>query len=258
MSGSGHDSPRQAGPQLGGDEQLAAEYAMGLLEGEALLATRGRMAREPAFAGRVARWEQRLAPMLDDVGAAAPSDELWDRIAREVEDESERVSPVVAMQRRVVLWQRIAAGSAVAAITALALLFVPLGPSSGPTPGETPAPMAASQPPLVASIPIADTPLRIGVTYLPDRAELLVAADGLAADGVHDHELWLVPPGEGARVRSLGVVAPGAQKRVSLDAQIAQSMQQGAQILLSQEPIGGAPDKSAPGPVVAQGTLQKI
>jgi len=34
-------------------------------------------------------------------------------------------------------------------------------------------------------------------------------------------------------------------------------MRQGAQILLSQEPLGGAPDKSAPGPVVAQGTLAK-
>ena len=157
---------------------------------------------------------------------------------------------MVLLQRRVAVWQRIAAGSAVAAVAAVALLFVPLGNTPAPDP-------ATDAPPLVASIPIADTPLRIGVTFLPEREELLVAADGLTADGVHDHELWLMPPGEGAQPQSLGVVAPGTQERVSLDPSLAGAMRQGAQILLSQEPLGGAPDKSAPGPVVAQGTLAK-
>ena len=258
MSASDHTDPRQPGPPIDGDEQLAAEYAMGLLEGEQLLEIRGRLAREPAFAGRVARWEQRLAPMLDDAGTAAPSDDLWDRIAHEVEEESEQVSPVVAMQRRVVLWQRIAAGSAVAAIAALTLLFVPLGPANEPVTGEAPSSIAASQPPLVASIPIADTPLRIGVTYLPDRAELLVAADGLTADGIHDHELWLVPPGEGARVQSLGVVAPGEHRRFALDPALAAMIEDGSQMVLTREPLGGKPPDEPAGPVVAEGSFAEI
>lgn len=245
MSTPGHDTP-----ELSGDELLAAEYAMGLLEGEDLLAVRGRMAREPAFAGLVAQWETRLAPLLDEPAHAAPSPEVWSRIADELEERDEAPSPVVLLQRRVAVWQRIAAGSAVAAVAAVALLFV--------APGNTPAPVSAPDaPPLVASIPIADTPLRIGLTFLPEREELLVAADGLTADGVHDHELWLMPPGEGAQPQSLGVIAPGTQERVSLDPALAGAMREGAQILLSQEPLGGAPDKSAPGPVVAQGTLAK-
>jgi len=138
-------------------------------------------------------------------------------------------------------------------VAALALLFVPAGNDGAVAPAPAPG-----TPPLVASIPITDTPLRVGLTFLPDRDELLVAADGLTADGVHDHELWLLPPGEGAQVRSLGLVAPGTQKRVALDDDLARAMKQGAQILLSQEPIGGAPDKSAPGPVVAQGTLNTV
>ena len=252
MSADDLNGPEMTGPELEGDERLAAEYAMGLLEGEELLAARGRMANEPAFAGLVSRWEQHLMPLLDDVADAAPSPEVWDRIASELAEAAEKDSPVVILQRRVTLWQRIAAGSAVAAVAALALLFVPVANTVDDRP--TPAPDA---PPLVASIPIADTPLRIGVTFLPERDDMLVAADGLTADGVHDHELWLVPPGEGAQVQSLGVVAPGMQKRVHLDAELARSMRDGAQILLSQEPLGGAPDKSAPGPVVAEGTLQK-
>jgi|TARA_R100000049_G_C1952178_1_gene100915 anti-sigma-K factor RskA len=242
-------TPEHDMPELSGDELLAAEYAMGLLEGEDLLAVRGRMASEPAFAALVARWEARLVPLLDEPARASPASEVWGRIAAELTQESEAPSPVVLLQRRIAVWQRIAAGSAVAAVAAIALLFVPSG--------DTPAP-APDTPPLVASIPIADTPLRIGVTFLPERDELLVAASGLTADGVHDHELWLMPPGEGAQPQSLGVIAPGTQERVSLDPELARSMRQGAQILLSQEPLGGAPDKSAPGPVVAQGTLATI
>ncbi len=241
------------GPELTGDDRLAAEYAMGLLEGEELLATRGRMAREPQFAALVGTWEQQLMPLLDDIAGAEPSPEVWDRIAGELGQVAEQESPVIALQRRVAVWQRVAAGSAVAAVAAIAMLFVP----AGQTPGPAPAPRNDA-PPMVASIPIADTPLRVGLTYLPDRDELLVAADGLTADGVHDHELWLMPPGEGAAPQSLGLVAPGRQTRVTLDDDLARSMRDGAQILLSVEPIGGAPDKSAPGPVVAQGTLQTI
>lgn len=245
MSTPGHDMP-----ELSGDELLAAEYAMGLLEGEDLLALRGRMAREPAFAGLVAQWETRLAPLLDEPTRTAPSPEVWSRIAGELEERDEAPSPVILLQRRVAVWQRIAAGSAVAAVAAVALLFVP----AGNTPAPAPSP---DTPPMVASIPIADTQLRVGLTFLPERDELLVAANGLTADGVHDHELWLMPPGEGAQPQSLGVVAPGTLERVSLDPALAGAMREGAQILLSREPLGGAPDKSSPGPVVAQGTLTK-
>ena len=145
MSADDLNGPEMTGPELEGDERLAAEYAMGLLEGEELLTARGRMANEPAFAGLVARWEQHLMPLLDDVADAAPSPEVWDRIASELAETAEKDSPVVILQRRVTLWQRIAAGSAVAAVAALALLFVPVAN----TVDDRPAP-APDAPPLVA------------------------------------------------------------------------------------------------------------
>ena len=244
MNTPGHDMP-----ELSGDELLAAEYAMGLLEGEDLLAVRGRMAREPAFAGLVAQWETRLAPLLDEPARTAPSPEVWSRIEGELEERDEAPSPVVLLQRRVAVWQRIAAGSAVAAVAAVALLFVPAG--------NTPAP-APDAPPLVASIPIADTPLRIGVTFLPERDELLVAASGLTADGIHDHELWLVPESDGAEALSLGLIAPGEERRVPLDPALAKLIHDGSQMVLTREPLGGKPAAEPAGPVVAQGAFQAI
>ncbi|MCL4673829.1 MAG: anti-sigma factor [Sphingomonadaceae bacterium] len=226
-------------------DQLAAEYALGLLEGEDLLAARGRMANEPDFAAQVAFWESRLAPLLDEIGGAVPDEALWQRIAAEIE--TAPGGEVVSLQARLRFWQRAAAGAAMAAVGSVALLV--LQPAPGPAEPALPGP-------LVASIPIGDTPLRLGVTYLPDRQEMLISASGLTADGVHDHELWLVPPqGE---LRSLGVVRPGREASMALDPDLADLIQDGAQMVLTREPLGGKPVGQAAGPVVAQGAFRTV
>lgn len=229
--------------ELAGDDLLAAEYALGLLEGEDLVMARARLAREPAFAGQVAFWERRLAPLLDELDGAEPSAELLERVKAEIEN-----SPggeIVALQQRLRFWQRAAGVGGIAAVAALALVVL----QPGPTPVDPVSPAA----PLVASIPIADTPLRLGVTYLPEREELLVSASGLAPDGVHDHELWLVPP-EG-ELRSLGVVVPGEERRVALSPEVAAMIGDGSQMVLTREPLGGKPADQDAGPVVAEGAF---
>jgi anti-sigma-K factor RskA len=227
-------------------DQLAAEYALGLLEGEDLLAARGRMANEPEFAAAVAFWEGRLAPLLDEIGGAVPDEALWARIAAEIE--TVPGGEVVTLRARIRFWQRAAAGAAMAAVGSVALLVL--------QPGPAPTTPATTQGPLVASIPIGDTPLRLGVTYLPDRKEMLVSASGLTADGVHDHELWLVPPqGE---LRSLGVVVPGREASMVLDAEVAALIHDGAQMVLTREPLGGKKAGQSAGPVVAEGAFQTI
>lgn len=231
-------------------DQLAAEYALGLLEGEDLLAARGRMAGEPEFAAAVAFWESRLAPLLDEIGGAVPDEALWARIAAEIDADTgaKVVSLADSLATRLRFWQRAAAGAAMAATGAVALLVLQPGanaPSSTTMPG-----------PLVASIPIGDTPLRLGVTYLPDRQEMLISASGLSADGVHDHELWLVPPDGDAQ--SLGVVAPGEERRMVLDQALAKALADGSNLVLTREPLGGKPADRAAGPVVAAGKLSLI
>lgn len=223
------------------DDILAGEYALGLLEGEELVMARARLAREPEFASQVAFWERRFAPMLDEVGAAAPGPDLLQRI---LDETGKPGGEVVALQQRLRFWQRAAGGAGIAALGAIALVL--LQPA-------TVGPAAPPDAPLVASIPIADTPLRLGVTYLPEREELLVSASGLAPDGVHDHELWLVPP-EG-ELRSLGVVVPGEERRVALDGDVAALIADGSQMVLTREPLGGKPAGQDAGPVVAEGAF---
>ncbi|MFZ1742611.1 MAG: anti-sigma factor [Pontixanthobacter sp.] len=226
-------------------ERLAAEHALRLLEGDELLQARGLMANDPAFARAVAEWEQRLSPLHDTLADVAPDPELWSRIETMLAGE-QPAAEIVTLQRRVRQWQFASLASAAAAI-ALAFFAVP---------GlQSPADKPENDAPLMANIPIADTPLRIAVTYLPDKSEMLVSASGLSADGVHDHELWLVVPGGAAQ--SLGVVVPGKERRVALDKALAARIHAGSQMLLTREPLGGAPKDASAGPVVAEGEFLK-
>ncbi len=239
--------------ELSGDELMAAELALGLLEGEALLAARGRMARDADFAGLVAHWDLRLAPLLDEVAPLEPSPGLWQAIDAQISAREATPSGdnVVQLRDQLTRWKWATGLSSAAA--AVALAWLALGPAGAP--GPAPAPTAAA--PLVASIPIADTPLRLGVTYLPASGEMLVSASGLSADGVHDHELWLVP-GDGGALQSLGVVVPGEERRVPLPAAVTRNMANGVQLLLTREPLGGKPAGKDAGPVVAEGNLRLI
>ena len=230
------------------DDILAAEYAVGLLEGEELLAARARLAGDAGFAEAVGWWEQRLAPLLDEVGGAAPSADLLSRIESEIAGAGDGPS-VVQLERKLTLW-RWTAGAAVAASAAL-MVFTIL-----PSQGVAPPVDRTAQAPLVSSIPIADTDLRLAVTYLPDRGEMLVSASGLAADGVHDHELWLVP--DEGELRSLGVVRPGEEMRVALDPALADMIGDGSRMVLTREPIGGKPEGQDAGPVVAEGQFSAV
>lgn len=234
------------------DDRLAAEFAIGLLDGQDLLDARGRRANDPAFAQAVEWWEARLAPLLDMVPAVVPPEDLLARISAAMADVPDAGGEVVRLRQRVRFWQRGAAAGAIAASAALAALV--LTPQTR-TPADAPARVAAA--PLVASIPIGDTALRLGVTYLPDRRELLVSASGLTADGVHDHELWLVPD-DGGTLRSLGVVQPGSERRVPLDAETAALIHDGSAMVLTREPLGGKPPAAAAGPVVAEGSFDKV
>lgn len=262
MTDTPDQKPELTPPELTQDERervLAAEFSLGLLEGEELLAARGRMASDPDFAWRREWWDDWFVPLCDDVAGAEPSAHVWDAIAAQVQPNTGTgaadVSNVVLldMERRVRRWQWTAGLTSAAAAVALALFA--FTPGADPIPDTAPQ-MAAAQTPLMASIPVGDT-LRLGVTFLPDSDEMLVSAAGFTADGVHDHELWLVPA-DGGALQSLGVVVPGEERRVALAQEVVTNMGDGVELLLTREPIGGKPEGVDAGPVVAQGALGAV
>lgn len=247
------------------DPMIAAEWALGLLEGEELLAARGKYATDPDFAWRKEWWDDWFAPLTDAIPGAEPGAQVWDGIAARIAAQQATMTPtvdaaastnVIALETRVRRWQWVAGLTSAAAAIALALLVFAPGNAPVDAPGTAPVQMAAAAP-LVATVPIGDTGLRLDVTYIPESEQMLVAAIGLTADGVHDHELWLVPA-DGGTPQSLGVVAPGEVRSMALPAAITAKLGDGASLVLTREPIGGKPNGVDAGPVVAEGAFTRV
>jgi anti-sigma-K factor RskA len=244
------------------DAMIAAEWALGLLEGEELLVARGKYATDPDFTWRKEWWDDWFAPLTDAVSGAEPSAQVWDGIAARIAAQQTALetptaavampSNVIELQAKVRRWQWVAGLTSAAAAVALALFaFAP-----GRSPVEAPTQFAAADP-LVATVPIGETGLRLDVTYIPESEKMLVAAIGLTADGVHDHELWLVPA-DGGPLQSLGVVVPGEVRSMAVPATVTAKLGDGASLVLTREPIGGKPEGVDAGPVVAKGTFTPV
>lgn len=243
------------------DPMIAAEWALGLLEGEELLDARGKYAIDPDFAWRKQWWDNWFAPLTDDIAGAEPGAHVWQGIAAALNAPAAGTGgEVVAFelakaQARTRRWQWTAAITSAVAAVLLAVLV--LGPQAAPDPASTGAPQLAVSDPLVAQVPIGDAGLRLDVTYIPETGEMLVGAIGLTADGVHDHELWLVPA-DGSALQSLGVVTPGEVARMDLPEDVTRNLASGVELVLTREPIGGKPEGQAAGPVVAQGAFSQV
>jgi anti-sigma-K factor RskA len=245
------------------DPMIAAEWALGLLEGEELLAARGKYATDPDFAWRKEWWDNWFAPMTDAMPGAEPGEHVWDGIAARIAAQQAaatsvepQVPPanVIQLEAKVRRWQWVAGLSSMAAAVALALLaIIPARIEQTPA---APTQIAAAAP-LVATVPIGETGLRLDVTYVPEAKRMVVGAIGLTADGVHDHELWLVPA-DGSALQSLGVVKPGEVRSMVLPESVAAKLGDGAGLALTREPIGGKPADKDAGPVVAKGAFNRV
>src|SRR5215217_3801014 len=138
------DTPLDLSP---GDETdlLAAEFVLGLLDGDAYRAAVRRSDDDSAFAAAVTAWEQRLTALALRAESVEPRGDLWPAIVAAL--------PMFATDRRrwwdsVALWR---ATTAAASIAAVALAVVALRPAPPP-----------QQPPTPTQVLLASTPMRGG------------------------------------------------------------------------------------------------
>ena len=233
----------------------AAEYVLGLLEGEALLAARGRLASQPEFRAAVEGWERRLAPMLDGYEEVPPPAELWGRIEQAIGTEgSGALGDLVRLRKRERLWKGYGAAMTALAAGLALVLGLRVAQPDAPLP-ERPAPVAEA-PALVASLASEAGDAALAVTVSADRRSMLVTPTRMAAASGRAHELWLIPA-SGTPV-SLGVIAPGAPRRHSIPAQLVPEVRADTALAVSVEPEGGSPTGQPTGPVVASAPLRVV
>lgn len=203
-------TPREA------EDALAAEYVLGVLDEAERAEVEARIKREPAFAARVADWEDKLSG-LNDGFAEAPAPNLLPKIEA-------RLFPKPTATRRfgVLGWL---SGAVVATALSLATVSV----------------LAPPRPEPVATLATADNRLAYQVTHFGGSLQVTRVA-GVPAVSGQVHELWVIAPG--ANPVSLGLL----QDRPLTVAYPVPPP--GFVLAVSIEPEGGSPTGAPTGPVI--------
>jgi anti-sigma-K factor RskA len=229
-------------------EYLAAEYALGILEGEELLEARGLVASDADFAREVEAWEERLAPLFDEMGDETPPEALWGKVKAEID--RDRGGDVVDLKRRLGRWKGMtAAASAVAASLALVVAFDATRP---PPAIEVPARSEM----MVASLMSEDKAMVVSAAWMPAKKSLMVMPAAMPREPGRSHELWIIPAD--GKPRSLGLVSGEGPHEMAIDEAMAPMFAEAATLAISVEPEGGSPGPGPTGPVIASGTLAKV
>ncbi|MCR9130724.1 MAG: anti-sigma factor [Alphaproteobacteria bacterium] len=238
--------PKQTQPP-DGDDLLAAELALGVLEGDMRDAALARREAEPEFGARVEAWSLRLAPLAETLPAKTPPGELKARI------EAALFGPPVAEPRRG-LWASLAfwrgAAAAFAASTAAAV-FLLLAPGDQSPPADTG---------LYAALQADASGPSVLIRFDPQTRRIQIA--GLLGDPAAEPvqpELWVIAPGEAPR--SLGLIADvdGAlTDGLEVDEAASAAIARGATLAISLEPPGGSPTGAPTGPVIAAGEVRTL
>lgn len=256
-----HDMP------VGDDDALlAAEFVLGLLQGDARRTAVARLDSDVAFAREVAAWEARFAPWLADIAPVAPPADAWSRIDRSIEHIA---SPTIASASRaaaapgkadtatgfwdrLAVWRGLAVGGLAVAAASLAALTVTLQrePLPLPPPQVVVAPPDAL--PMVVSLRHDDGSMAYTATVDAGTGVItLIPASMPGTEG--DPELWVIAS-DGVP-RSLGVVPRDHAMRVTIPATLRGAAEAGSTFAVTIEPIGGSPSGKPTGPVVAKGNL---
>lgn len=223
-------------PELASEDiALAGEYVLGTLPLSERQAAVRRIATDPAFAHAVARWEERFAPLAEEVTPVTPPARLWAGIEARAFG-----APAPAAGG---LWRWLAGASAISAVFLGAILW--LGEPLMPTAGRL----------WVSDMVSADGTVRLAALYNEKTGEMRVSMAGTEPATGRDFELWLIA-GEAAPV-SLGVMPRRGQAAMPIPAALRDQIAN-ATLAITEEPKGGAPGGVATGPLVAKADLRRI
>jgi len=105
-------------------DQLAAEYALGVLAGDEEERARELECTDADFRDLVALWRGRLAPLMEEVSAVSAPLSLWARIEQRLGKSANDND--ASIRRRLTMWQGVAgAMTALAAVLAIVLVQQP-------------------------------------------------------------------------------------------------------------------------------------
>lgn len=231
---------------------LAAEYVLGLLEGEDRARAAERALRDRAFSAEIDVWERRFAAFYGSVPSVDPPAIVWEHIAQSIDRPANLVAfpERTRLLDRLGLWRGLTAASLLAAACVAGIVVLPK---------RAPSPVV---PPVGASALLTATltdkgnrPLFVATADPRTEAVIVVPIGGIAARD-RTPELWVIPVG--GVPRPIGLI--GAEHPHSLHASptVRTALAAKAILAVSLEPPGGSPTGAPTGPVIATGVINRL
>lgn len=225
-----------------------AEYVLGVLDATARAQVEREIATNAAVAAKVATWQERLQPLVEELEPQSPPDYVWHRIRQElglpapsVHEPRARRKPGLWSSLRFWRWLTLGAGTVAAACIVLLLALAPMW---------KPASLD------YMSTVLTQTNGEAGWTVAMDRHHARIAvlpARPPAVARFRVLELWLIP--QAGRPIGIGIVAPYMPTALTVDAKLARKLAPNAVLAVSVEPPGGSPTGRPTGPVIAEGMI---
>lgn len=227
------------------EEILAAEYALGLLEGEARRAFEARLGSDPALARAVRDWEAHFARLAEhEVDEATPPPRVKAAVAAEIFGGSPASG---AVRDRAGFWRALALGMTAVAAVSVFLAVRPPEPQP-PASGIPPGTILMSH-----LVPVEGSGLGLAVTREPGGALRLRRVAGGPSAG-RAQEVWLIPDPEAPPI-SIGLLSEDPLTTLEPPADVVAAFEAGATLAISEEPEGGSPTGAPTGPILAAGRL---
>jgi anti-sigma-K factor RskA len=214
------------------DINLAAEYALGLLDGEDARLVEARLNLDEDLKAEVVRWQEHFATLADEVALVEPPARLKGVIER-------KIYGVPVTKAGFSFLRFLTIGGAVAML-AVTVLWFALNRDTGD---------------YAALLADAGRGLQVEAVFDQDSGTLDVARlSGPELPG-RAVELWLIA--DGAAPVSLGLVPSAGGASVTLPADLAAKFAT-ATLAISDEPEGGSPTGQPTGAVLATAVVQEI
>ena len=235
-------------------ESLAAEYALGLLDGQERSAFEAMLRRDPAAASALADWQARFAAMAEaEVEAVAPPARIETAIEAALFSEAGRPASI---WDRVAFWRGVSALSSAVAVAAIGFALLPLVNPPGPVGPSTSPPDAAIPPGTILMthlLPVEGSGLGLALFRQPNGTLQVRRVAGGPTPG-RAQQVWLVL-GDDTPPISLGLLGDEPQTTLDPAPEIAARFGVGAAVAISDEPAGGSPTGAPTGPILAVGEL---
>lgn len=224
---------------------LAAELALGVLEGEERAEALRLSLANPAFAAAVDSWRTRLDPLGEDFADAAPPD-LWPVIEARLGAGSTNGN---LRQLRFWRWSAIGSGALAASLAAVLVL------APRPEPVTVVREVVRAPETMAVARLDGEAGASLAANYDPDQGALRIRAIALPQSELAP-ELWVIPA-DGVP-RSLGLVSASGTTQVAVPARLRALIVDGATLAITMEPVEGAPHGAPSSAPVAAGKISKI